>query len=137
MADVKNVDPWDSPRKCIFLTVVDTVLQIMQYKCVDITSFCIFMSVVESLRCYIFNYLEKTTLIDHVKYKTQNISFHYKRRHSIHSFLKSALQTLIWANQTTGEFKPFMVWIQKQFENNVQGRPFKKVGQQWLVLLIK
>lgn len=41
------------------------------------------MSVVESLRCYIFNYLETTTLIDHVKYKTQNVSFHYKRRHSI------------------------------------------------------
>lgn len=97
------------------------------------------MSVVGSLRCYIFNYLEKTTLVDHVKYKTQNVSFHYKRRHSIHSFLKSALQTLIWANQTTGEFKPFMafmVWIQKHFESNVQGRPFKKVGQQWLVLLI-
>lgn len=125
MTDIKNVHSWDSPHKCICLTVVNMILQIMQYKYVDITSLCIFMSFVESLRCWVFNYLEKTTLIDHVKYKTQNISFHYKRGHLIHSFLKSALQTLVC--KTTGEFKPFKP-IQKHFENNVQCRPFEKRG---------
>lgn len=73
------------------------------------------MSVVESLRCYIFNYLETTTLIDHVKYKTQNVSFHYKRRHSI-QFSEKCLANLSGLIQTSGELKSFKNILKTMFK---------------------
>lgn len=69
------------------------------------------MSVAESLRCYISKYLEKTStiVIDHVKYETQNVAFQYRRRHFNSHSSETSLQSVVWTNQTTGEFKPQVV----------------------------